>query len=199
MYDKETIITKDNIASYYEFMGSNERSTHRDLIHFSFNVRSPLTIYDLLNLEQHRERIDDNWKYSCFQDGRVKSQSYFGVKDTLKPIEEYVEEIKSSSEYKEYVFKSQIVVMEQYSNDIYNLSENDSYTLNYSNSDYNRTINDLLETLSCIDIVDVNTYELWKTNSVPSMDKEYFYENITFKGSDISLLSKVIKEYISTH
>jgi hypothetical protein len=28
---------------------------------------------------------------------------YFGVKDTLNPINEYVEEIKASDEYKKYI------------------------------------------------------------------------------------------------
>ena len=82
-------------------MNKDDIGKYRNIIHFSFNKRLPLNIEDLLGID--KEIIIKNWKYDTFSDGRVKSQSYFGVKDTLKPINEYIVEIEDSETYKKYM------------------------------------------------------------------------------------------------
>lgn len=97
-------ITKENIHLYYELMSNDAISKHRNILHTFFNTRLPLNIEDFLEID--REVINDNWKYECFSDGKVKKQSYFDVKDTLKPIEQYIAEIKYSNAYKSYIAKN---------------------------------------------------------------------------------------------
>ncbi|MCT7648942.1 hypothetical protein [Aliarcobacter butzleri] len=91
-------ISEDNIHLYYKFMNKENISKYRDILHTFFNKRHPLNIEDFLEID--KEVIKDNWKYNCFADGKIKTQSYFGIKDTLKPIDEYIEEIKESEQYK---------------------------------------------------------------------------------------------------
>lgn len=92
------IVTKDNIHLYYEFMSDedlliNERVTdsvfenRRSAIKTALNIKS----FDLM-------------KYENFEDGTrfVIKISFFGIKDTLKPIDEYIKEIKASKEYIAY-------------------------------------------------------------------------------------------------
>jgi hypothetical protein len=162
------IITKDNIHLYYEFMSDKElKYNHLDLICEVLMDRVFL-IKDLL-----------------------------GIKDTLKPMDEYIEEIKASDEYKEYIFKAMIESMEQYQG-IYNLSINDNNMIPCINSDYHRILKDLLESLECLDLDAYDKFELWKTNGISSLDPEYYYENINFITKDIEILIRVIKEYTST-
>jgi len=93
-------ITKENIHLHYEFMSNKEKKENMNLIHFSFNIRSPLSLMDKLNMEQ--EDLLNFWKYKVYRNGRVSAQSYFGIKDKLKPIDEYIAEIKESRVFKEY-------------------------------------------------------------------------------------------------
>lgn len=91
-------ISEDNIHLYYKFMNKDDISKYRNILHIFFNKRQPLNIEDFLEID--KEVIRENWKYDCFADGKIKTQSYFGIKDTLKPIDEYIEEIKESEKYK---------------------------------------------------------------------------------------------------
>jgi len=97
-------ITEDNVSEHYKFMNAKQISDNRTIIHYGFNKRSPLELEDLLGIKG--KELEKNWEYNCFQDGRVNKQSYFGIKDTLKPIDEYIAEIKATDEYKEYMIGS---------------------------------------------------------------------------------------------
>ena len=101
-------ISEDNIHLYYKFMNKDDISKYRDILHTFFNKRHPLNIEDFLEID--KEVIRENWKYDCFADGKIKTQSYFGIKDILKPIDEYIEEIKNSDAFKE--FKRDILIQE---------------------------------------------------------------------------------------
>ena len=90
-------ISEDNIHLYYKFMNKDDISKYREILHTFFNKRQPLNIEDFLEID--KEVIRENWKYDCFADGKIKTQSYFGIKDTLKPIDEYLEEIKNSDTF----------------------------------------------------------------------------------------------------
>ena len=91
------IITEDNIADYYESMSAKDKSDNVDIIHFAFSTRTPLYLADMLDIEH--KKIIDSWKFTVTSAGRTKGQSLFGIKDTLKPINMYIEEIKASKQY----------------------------------------------------------------------------------------------------
>ncbi len=101
---KGAVITNHNIPLYYEFMSKKDISRYRNDLHYFFNTRLPLNINDFLEID--KEVIIENWKYDCFSDGKVKKQSYFGIKDTLKPIDKYIADIKNSNAYKSYIAKN---------------------------------------------------------------------------------------------
>ena len=113
-YAGSVVITKDNIYLYYEFMSDYDK----------FVLANANTIENALLREVLIERnktLNGYFSFSSFQDNfdNVKTidyehnkysnrhttigRIYFGIVDTLKPIDEYIEEIKASSEYKEYI------------------------------------------------------------------------------------------------
>jgi len=81
--------------------------------------------------------------------------------------------------------------------EIYSLSIDNNHCIPCVNSDYHRTAKDLLESLECLDLDEDNTYELWKTNSISSLDENYYYESINFKTKDIELLIEIVKLQIA--
>jgi hypothetical protein len=92
----EDTITKDNIALYYEFMDDEDLEKHKDILSVILCQRRA-DIVKIIDFENHSNITLDNTmlktiKWECF-----------GIKDNLKPIDEYIEEIKGSSEYKEYI------------------------------------------------------------------------------------------------
>jgi len=115
-YEDGTVaITKDNISDYYEFMSDEEfrRVSILEILLDTFNKRSSEIIYTLFPGvdETIRDNVRDNY---LLQDRNaslniVYLQTIFGVKDSLKPTDEYIEDIKASSEYKEYISKSTLV------------------------------------------------------------------------------------------
>lgn len=101
-------ITKDNIHLYYEFMSDedlerNEKVIYHKLMNRASLVQLPLSITPK-DLQKNAE-----YKNSIL--------TIFGIKDTLKPIDEYIEEIKNSDAFKE--FKRDILIQE--ANDITNV------------------------------------------------------------------------------
>ena len=99
-YEKDNnTIEKDNIHLYYEFMDNEsvcEFGRNNSLLYRTHDNRH-LQIIDLLNIDI---KILDKYKKTCIH------AYYFGVKDNLKPIDEYIAEIKNSNEYKEYRFNN---------------------------------------------------------------------------------------------
>jgi hypothetical protein len=94
--DYDVTITKDNIHLYYEFMSYEDFGKYKDILNDIFTLRYS-KIYSHIKL-----KIDQLKIKTLFGSYHV-SLTLFGVKDTLKPIDEYIAEIKSSSEYKEYI------------------------------------------------------------------------------------------------
>ncbi len=84
----ESIITKDNIHLYYEFMSDEDIKKYRHIIMPMFNDRL--------------EIINKSIKLDAMYISAI-SLSVFGIKDTLKPMEEYIAEIKASKEYLHYM------------------------------------------------------------------------------------------------
>lgn len=100
--DVTVIITKDNIHLYYEFMSKSETNKMSNILDGIFKIRLD-KIKRILDI--NIPILDDNFTYEMNKNNQV-SMNLFGVKDTLKPIDEYVAEIKASSEYKEYISKN---------------------------------------------------------------------------------------------
>ena len=94
-------ITKDNIHLYYEFMSDTDTwFVYNKILNGIFEDRTQKIIQELHLLSSY----DRNFLIRSFnREGDYLSLNSFGVQDTLKPIREYIEEIKESSEYKEYI------------------------------------------------------------------------------------------------
>lgn len=92
-------ITQENIHLYYEFMDieSVYKLGSRSLMLFRIHSKRHLQIIDLLNIDI---KILDEYKKTYIH------SYYFGVKDNLKPIDEYVSQIKESEAYKSYIANS---------------------------------------------------------------------------------------------
>lgn len=107
----KVVIDKDNITLYYEFMSDEDLIEHKNAqIVVPLLTTRFFEAFKSLNID-----IDNNDTYDniitnhivntigCGDNDYVIRQTMFGIKDTLKPIDEYIEDIKASSEYKEYI------------------------------------------------------------------------------------------------
>ncbi len=103
-------ITKDNIALYYEFMCDEHLEKYSSVLDKIFLNRSRTIVHtvklqtDILKNNQLIIDRHNSIKSSIFC-SHILGLTFFRVKDTLKPINKYISDIKASSEYKEYVAK----------------------------------------------------------------------------------------------
>lgn len=109
----DDVVSHDGINKYYKFMDTTTKLEHKDLLRFIHSKRWE-KIVDFLKEEGHifevKEGIWDNdFLYdNCefkkleldFPINYYEETSYFGVKDILLPIDEYIEQIKNSEGYK---------------------------------------------------------------------------------------------------
>lgn len=98
-------ITIDNIHLYYKFMSSDDLDQNSSLIWIVISNRFQLII-DKLVLDDTIYRDDNDILLFDRVDGFKIGISFFGIKDTLKAIDEYIEEIKNSEAYKSYIAKA---------------------------------------------------------------------------------------------
>lgn len=107
-YEKDNcVIDAENIHLYYEFMSDEDL---KKIFNWSFmsNVFGNRIIYitDIFGWRDNKKVLKlDYWK--TFDKYYVKNNDYtrfsfFGIMDTLKPIDEYIKEIKESEAYKNY-------------------------------------------------------------------------------------------------
>ena len=107
-YEKDNcVIDAENIHLYYEFMSDEDL---KKIFNWSFmsNVVGNRIIYitDIFGWRDNKKVLKlDYWK--TFDKYYVKNNDYtrfsfFGIMDTLKPIDEYIKEIKESEAYKNY-------------------------------------------------------------------------------------------------
>lgn len=97
-------ITKDNIHLYYEFMDKKDLDKHGDfgdLLHSVLTTRRA-EVDDIINVPL------EDFSFSYGSKGNWTSYNYFGVEDTLKPLHDYIEEIKESDGYKKYVAENSL-------------------------------------------------------------------------------------------
>ena len=96
---KDEPVNENNIHLYYEFMSSLKKCDYGYILTKIFTNRFHI-INDKIILNATSIKYETvtsiNYMY-------LLSQSIYGVEDTLKPIDDYITEIKDSSEYKEYI------------------------------------------------------------------------------------------------
>ena len=110
-------ITKNNIADYYEFMSSKDKNKNARLISAILFERCYSKEFDRFLKEIPMEVLLKNSCDRAFGDLLVET-SYFGIRDTLKPIDEYIAEIKESEAYKEYQVNNATVSIKEVINNI---------------------------------------------------------------------------------
>ena len=113
---KQLAITKDNIAEYYEFMSDDDLDKYSLIISTFFNtdrfysilksilgINRPRPVLSLKDKEKMKLHIED--VYANTTQIKKIGMFWFNVKDTLKPIDEYIAEIKDSKEYKLFILR----------------------------------------------------------------------------------------------
>jgi hypothetical protein len=111
-------ITKDNIHLYYKFMSDEDKANMKIgqilyIIHAERykDIRQAMIKDGLIFNTKNgvdADLLHDNRDIRKFNSNTViyyYDISYFGVKDTLKPIDEYIEEIKQCPQYQEHLLK----------------------------------------------------------------------------------------------
>lgn len=98
------LITIDNISLYYEFMSHDNKVNNSILLHKLFNRRMGIIYFDL-KIDNFNLWLNNILSYEVDNNDFMINCSIFGIVDTLKPIDEYIEEIKQSEAYKEYIAK----------------------------------------------------------------------------------------------
>jgi hypothetical protein len=106
------VITKDNIHLYYEFMNKDDLFKNQTLINntlrqrYNEYIENNIGMIDYPNLISYYINFDseiipllkEGWGNTM-----IVINEIFGIKDTLKPIEEFISEIKECAAYKSYV------------------------------------------------------------------------------------------------
>jgi len=100
----EDVITKDNIHLYYEFMSDDDLEENGELVESTLLKRKE-QIIKKLNIS-NLDFVSNVSNLCASEPFFILNSILFGIKDTLKPINEYIIEIKGSSEYKKYVYSS---------------------------------------------------------------------------------------------
>lgn len=89
-------ITQENIHLFYEFMSKNDKKNTSNVLDGVFKLRLD-KIKRKLNINS--VLTNDYFEYEMNKNNQV-SMTLFQIKDTLKPIDEYIKEIKDSEQYK---------------------------------------------------------------------------------------------------
>lgn len=100
-YEKGYIkIDANNICLYYKFIRQDTLNLYGELLNLILTTRRA-EVDEILNvpLEQFSFNYDNK--------GNWTSYSYFGIKDNLQPLDEYIKEIKECEKYK--IFNSECV------------------------------------------------------------------------------------------
>jgi len=118
---ENSAITKDNIAEYYEFMSEDELQPYGFLIDEDFKTRFQ-QVRDGLKIKEEDDIYDFlvTWFSACEKEGEkeyILGQYIYDVRDTLKPIDEYISEIKESKEYEAYFGRINLKNTEELKND----------------------------------------------------------------------------------
>lgn len=103
---ENSLITKNNIGDFYNSMSFEAKQENANIIQEILSDRrvavskalDGVSSLELSDMGLFTASVCQTGKYL----GNIIEQSYFGAKDTLKPIDECVAEIKASEQYKAY-------------------------------------------------------------------------------------------------
>ncbi len=172
--NEDIVINNDNIYLYYEFMNDDQvckigstkiylSKLHDDRLE---------NIIQLLNIDI---KILCNFRRTCIH------SYYFGVRDTLKPIHEYIKEIKDSNDYKQYRFN---YLVEKYDLSIRHLEQLE-HELFADDISYESNIDNLI--YSALD----NIADDFKMNVIDYIEDNYLQEETGINCiSDIEAIIK---------
>lgn len=106
---KKESINKDNISLYYEFMSNDDLKKYKDILEDIFISRKRKLLDTFFKCG---DETQNNIISIYAGDSRTELMHTFyqnniglicfGIKDTLKPIDEFIEEIKQSKKYEEH-------------------------------------------------------------------------------------------------
>lgn len=91
-------ITKENIPLFYKFMSDEDMLNHSRMIDDLFENRLEEISSKIEFDENKHNQTSIDTEHSFI----IAGQEFFGVKDILKPIDEYIAEIRESQEYQQY-------------------------------------------------------------------------------------------------
>jgi hypothetical protein len=174
-YEKDNnVIDAVNIYLYYEFMSQDILNIYGELLHPILTTRR-VDVDDILNVSL------EQLSFSYDRKGNWTSYTYFGLKDILKPIDEYIKEIKDSNDYKQYRFN--------YLVETYDLStshlEKLEHTLFADDSSYVSNIDNLI--YAALD----NVADDFKMNVINYIEENYLQEETGINCiSDIPVIIK---------
>jgi len=97
-HDK-TEITPENIAEFYPSMSDEEKAEILNKVDVFYNDRFTEVI-EALKISSNALRENSRKVES---DGKVAYIDYFGVIDRMQPVDEYIEEIKQSKAYRDFI------------------------------------------------------------------------------------------------
>ena len=102
-------ITKNNIADYYEFMGDELRNKYSSIVHEVLELDRQFLVFKSLNIDVNDDYIWNNLKRYHIQSEKDEKRTQwtteltiFGIKDNMKPIDEYIVEIEKSPDFQKY-------------------------------------------------------------------------------------------------
>ena len=102
-YEKKYVdINKDNIHLYYKFMNDEDLIQNSEILNDLLVCRFH-KICSLLSVSA--PMLHSYSSYNYYNAFFVK-QFIFGIKDNLNPIEDFIEDIKNSNEYKSFISKA---------------------------------------------------------------------------------------------
>lgn len=204
---KDIEINKNNIHLYYEFMNKEELETHSSLLNDILlnrfhNVRNTIRVEDkkfepLKDYDIDLAEKSNNYIYA----------SIFGVKDNLQPIEKYIDEIKNSDGYKNYVgentLSSKDVLIESKVN-LFSIIEENPIEKQAQINNYNRQlISNLINQIKQIKNLN-KEYEEKEHDYLYDMRNEFIIhlslqinfleDKSNFRKTDIELLTKISEE-----
>ena len=105
----EIEITKENIHLYYEYMEESELTNFSSSLDKLFQDRF-INVASKIAKELNRKTSEVHCYWSNIKASVECDKSFiFGVKDLLKPIDKYIEEIKKSDEYHKFIKGYKIV------------------------------------------------------------------------------------------
>lgn len=122
----KVVVTKDNIHLYYEFMGDKDLKDIKNKYIISDSLCTRFySICEIIFKNEKPENIN-KYVFDVMNGDLQKEQFIFGIKDTLKPIDEYIAEIKESSKYIEYI-KSKFDFHYDSDEDVTEIYQNDKF------------------------------------------------------------------------